>query len=284
VLSVSLPDDERAGLLPELLLELGGAGVEESEDRYTTYVHPPNDLPRFLQEAESILRTRTGLPGLTLEWEWQAHEAWEDLWRRGLRARRITDRLWVSPSWETPSLGEGELLVTVDPGMAFGTAEHATTRGCLRLLEGALSPGDRVADVGAGSGILSIAAALLGARDATAFELDPDACEVARENARKNGVDRRIRVLPGTVEGGKPLPDAPFNGILANLQLSILLPRLTSFYRSLVPGGWLVLSGLLQGEEAEIVSEAGSAGFGLEKEDREGEWWSGVFRRLSPPA
>jgi ribosomal protein L11 methyltransferase len=284
VLSVSLPDDQRADLLPQLLVELGGAGVEESEDRYTTYLQPPNDLPRFLQEAEAMLRSRTGLPGLTLDWEWQGHEAWEDLWKRGLRARRITDRLWVSPSWETPSLEEGEVLVTVDPGMAFGTAEHATTRGCLRLLERVLSPGDRVADVGAGSGILSIAAALLGAREVTAFELDPDACDVATENARGNGVGPKVRVLSGAVEGGEPLPEAPFNGILANLQLSTLLPLLPSFHRSLVPEGWVVLSGLLQGEEGDLVSEAGSVGFGLENEDREGEWWSGVFRGPCPPA
>jgi ribosomal protein L11 methyltransferase len=167
--------------------------------------------------------------------------------------------------------------------MAFGTAEHATTRGCLRLLDPLLSAGDRIADVGAGSGILSIAAARLGAREVLAFEMDGVACEVAEENVRANRVAGLVRVVEGPVHGADPLPESPFQGVLANLQRSILLSLMRAFQRSLVPGGWLILSGILLEEKDEILLAAEEAGFAFNRGDSAGEWWSGSFRPSHPP-
>ena len=157
-------------LVPQLLLEVGGAGVEESSDTFTTYLPPPEELDDFLATVRS--RLNAFAPGRgQLEWGWQPHEDWEELWRQGLGPRRITPRIVVAPTWDTPVKNPGEILITLDPGMAFGTAEHATTRGCLRLLDGRVQQDDRVADIGSGSGILSIAAVHLGAKKVLAVEL-----------------------------------------------------------------------------------------------------------------
>ncbi|MGW8266710.1 MAG: 50S ribosomal protein L11 methyltransferase, partial [Longimicrobiales bacterium] len=224
-----------------------------------------------------------GAQGAELRWAWQPQEDWETLWRRGLGPRRITDRLLVAPSWEVPEVGGGEILIVLDPGMAFGTAEHATTRGCLRLLDTRVGEGDRVADVGSGSGILAIASARLGAREVLAVEVDPLACEVAEENTAANGVRDRVKILAEEVGVTGTLPGSPYQGVVANIQRSVLLPLLTTFRDSLVDGGWLILSGILTEERDEVLDTTSRHGLALEEEDEEGEWWSGAFIRQAPP-
>lgn len=278
VLTIPIPPAELGPLVPGVLIGLGASGVEEAQGAYVAYLPPPDDLEDFKSIAFDRLAAALGGDPLSLEWEWKAHEDWGEIWKQGLAPRRITRSLWVSPSWEIPEIGSHETLVVLDPGMAFGTAEHPTTRGCLRLLDALLASGDRIADVGAGSGILSIASALLGAREVVAFEMDPGSCEVAEENARANGVVGQIRIVPGAVRGEGPLPGAPYQGILANLQRSILVPLLASLYRSLDPGGWLVASGLLLEEEEAFDAATRRAGFTVLMEDREGEWLTVALR------
>ena len=263
-------------LLPDVLMGLGGGGVEEKGDSFTTYLLPPEDLEGFLRVARSRV-DELDLPGAALRWRWQAQDDWEVLWRRGLGPRRITHRLVVAPTWQVPEMREGQILILLDPGMAFGTAEHATTRGCLRLLDSRVKEGDRLADVGAGSGILSIAAARLGAREVLAVEGDPMACETARQNLAANGVQGRVRVLQEEYQGLEPLPGGPYRGIVANIQSSVLLLLLPAFRDSLDGDGWVILSGILVAEREGFLSGAAGHGLGLEEQDWEGEWWSGVF-------
>jgi len=263
--------------MPELLMELGGRGVEELGDSFITYL-----LEAFLQEVRARLRA-VGARQAELRWAWQPQEDWEIFWRRGLGPRRITRRLHVAPSWEVPDVVEGEIVIVLDPGMAFGTAEHATTRGCLRLLDPRVREGDMVADIGSGSGILAIAAASLGAREVLAVEMDPLACAVAEENFAANGVRDRVKILVAEVRELEPLPGGPYQGVVANIQRSVLLPLLTTFRDSLVDGGWLILSGILGEERDEVLGTASRHGFVLEEEDREGDWWSGAFILPAPP-
>lgn len=271
----SNPDPARE-FVPELLIEFGGRGVEEGQGEFKTYLPPPEDLDTFLAAVGKALES--GAPqGTSLGWGWQPHEDWENLWRQGLGPRRITPRIVVTPTWEEPQAEPGDLLITLDPGMAFGTAEHATTRGCLRLLDGRVREGDRIADIGSGSGILSIAAARLGAREVLGVEVDPMACEAARENLVANGVDDRVRIVVEEIQGPNALPEAPFQGIVANIQRFILVPLLPSFRASLVPGGWLILSGILLEERDSLLEATRRNGFSLGQDDQEGKWWSGVF-------
>ena len=287
-LTIHLPPEAEGGhlqgtspreLIPHLLLELGGRGVEERADSFTTYLLPPEDIDGFLQEARAKLG-EVSVDGGAIQWAWQPQEDWEELWRRGLGHRRITDRLHVAPTWDVPEVEEGQILLVLDPGMAFGTAEHATTRGCLRLLDSRVREGDRVADIGSGSGILSIAAALMGAGAVLAVESDAMSCEAALENLEANGVRDRVRILVEKILPTGPLPGGHRDGIVANIQSSILLPLLPVFRESLLPGGWLILSGILHEEREEVFSAASGQGLLLEEEDQEAEWWSGAFSRV----
>ena len=266
-----------------LLLELGGTAVEESEGILVTYVPPPPELEAFLDGARHRLQEVSRSAHFDLSWRWKAHEDWESLWRRGLGPRRITPRLIVVPSWEQVEPEPGEIILTLDPGMAFGTAEHATTRGCLRLLDSRVTGGSRIADVGAGSGILSIAAARLGAGEVLALEMDGWACETAIENVSRNGVEDRVKVLEAQVAGGIPLSCAPFDGVVANLQSHLLFPLFSAFLMSLRPTGWLVVSGILVGERDEILSAASAEGFTFVEDDEEDGWWTGAFRPAPSP-
>ena len=285
VLRVPEPGDEdRRGLLVEVLRDLTPHGVEERSDALVAYLPAPEQSPELVaSEIGGQLALAVGeVNPLPVETAWQAHEAWSDLWRHGFHARRITSRIVVVPTWDPYEPEPGDIILTLDPGMAFGTAEHPTTRGCLRLLDSRVVPGSRVGDMGAGSGILSIAAALLGATQVVAVELDPWAVFAARENVEANGVGGQVDVRVGAV-GPTFLPgEAPFHGIVANIEAGILLPLLSGLKGGIEPGGWIILSGILEGEAAQVVEAMGSLGLELEEEDREEAWWSGAFRDQIP--
>jgi ribosomal protein L11 methyltransferase len=277
-------DEDRQALLVEQLLSWAPQGVEERPTSLVVYLPDPIDAPEEI--AQDVGRQLAEALGesdpIEVRTEWQAHHAWSEIWRTGFRPRRITDRLTVAPSWDLPDCEPGEIVLTLDPGMAFGTAEHPTTRGCLRLLDPRVREESRVADIGAGSGILSIAAALLGARQVVAVELDPWAVTAARENVEANGVADRVEVRSGAV-GPAFLPgEPPFDGILANIEAAILLPLLAGFRSGVRDGGWLILSGILSHDGDRVQQVAATHGFRLDAEDREGDWWSGAFTALPP--
>jgi len=280
----SLGDDDLDALLTEGLMSLGGRAAEERGGRLVTHLPEPDDLERFMAEATEALRGSAGGREIEVRAEWRAHEEWAETWRRGLGPRRLTDRLVVRPSWEqAPDPRPGDVVVVLDPGMAFGTAEHGTTRGCLRLLDRVVAPGDRVLDVGAGSGILSIAAALLGAAEVLAVELDPLACEALVENVERNGTDDRVAMLEFAADPSWLAAQDPRDGLVANIETGILLPLLEGFAAALKPGGWLILSGILDHEWAGLRAAAEARDLSWVEVDEDGMWRSGLFRKGSGP-
>jgi ribosomal protein L11 methyltransferase len=253
--------------------------VEERSGLLVAHVpEPAEDPDAFVARVRERLVSAAGFDPPELRRAWQPHQEWSELWRRGLEPRRVTDRLVVSPTWKDPELRTGELLITLDPGLAFGTAEHATTRGCLRLLDRTVRTGDQVADIGAGSGILSIAAAVLGASRVVAVEMDPWAAAAARENVAANRVEDRVEVRTGAVGPDFLQDDPPFHGVVANIETGILIPLLPGFRGGLRPRGWLILSGVPTHEAGAVAEAAAEAGFTPDDEAREGEWWTGRFR------
>lgn len=280
-LEVTIQTSLDFGLVTSLLFKHGATGVEEKDTELVTYLPPPPDPSAFVEQMRESLLALDDSQELDMTWRWQPHEDWEILWRKGLGPRRITPRLTVIPSWE-PVPQEGGHVLVLDPGMAFGTAEHATTRGCLRALDRLVTPGDRLADVGSGSGILAIAAVQLGAEHVLAIEMDSMSCETARENLVRNGTDAQVTVLEAEVHGDRALPEAPFDGIVANLQSHLVQPLLRSLAESLRPDGWLVVSGILTEQAGEVEGAAIDHGFLPEATDVEDGWWTAVFRLPSP--
>ncbi len=283
MLSVRSNSPYGSDFLVEPLMALGARAVEERDGALITHLPPPDEPEEFLGKVRASLQEATGLEDLELEWAWQAHEDWASTWKQGLGPRKLTDRLIVSPSWCVSDADEiadeDSVVVIIDPGMAFGTAEHGTTRGALRLLEGALSSGDNPLDAGCGSAILAIAAARLGAARVLAVDLDPYATEAAVENVADNGVEDRVMVERASVSPDWVVAKGPFDGILANIQTGVLLPLLASFTQALEPDGWMILSGILAEEWSLMVGAVADAGFSLEAMDSDGEWRSGWFTR-----
>lgn len=288
VLSARTPSRDLLPLIAEGLLALGGASVLEEVDSVTTFLPPPPDVETFLADARE--RLRASLPDQTsfeLEWGWQQNEDWALRWKQGLGPRRITDRIVVKPTWTEWDSSEGEIVIDIDPQMAFGTGEHATTRGCLRLLDSALRSGDRVLDMGSGSAILAIAAARLGASEVLAVEYDPDANINARENLERSGVEDRVRLIEAMGDPALLAQLGRFDLILANILSGVIRPLLPSFRNALIgsPEGRLIVSGILLSEHEDVVRDARAAGFRVacvdEEEDtsenREGTWWSALL-------
>ncbi len=201
---------------------------------------------------------------------------WAERWKRSARPVRIGKRLVIRPSWVRARAPRGTPAIVLDPGLAFGTGAHPTTRLCLEALARRLAGGERVLDVGTGSGILAIAAAKLGARQVLALDTDPVACRVARDNVRRNGVGRQVRVR------GRGLPGAAGRGYdlaTANLTARDLVPLMPGLARCVRPGGALLLSGILRTQAGQVRRAARAAGLAPIATRRRAEWVALEARR-----
>ncbi|MGI8548758.1 MAG: 50S ribosomal protein L11 methyltransferase, partial [Gemmatimonadaceae bacterium] len=169
--------------------------------------------------------------------------------------------------------------IVIDPAMAFGTGEHPTTRGVIRLMQNVIRAGDTVADLGAGSAVLSIAAARLGAARVAAIELDPDAVETAETNIARNGVKDVVRFLQGDAIVLLALV-APVRVVLANIVSSVLAELMPGIASALTVDGEAILSGMLVEERDMMLALLARGGWHVTREDVEGDWWSVALRRI----
>ena len=212
-------------------------------------------------------------------------EDWAHAWKRHYKPMRIGRRVLLTPAWEEPETLPGDVVVRLEPGMAFGTGLHPTTRLCVAALEEWVRPGDPFLDVGTGSGVLSIVAAKLGARPVWATDIDPLAIQVARENAETNG----IVPVPGTLhfeQGSIPAGQAGrFKVIAANILSEVLVGLFDRDYDTvslaepLAPGGHLILSGILEEKSEMVLSAAARHGLNEVERRQEADWVALVVRR-----
>lgn len=206
-------------------------------------------------------------------------EDWAHAWKAHFPVLRVGRRLVIRPTWRRHRRAEGDVVLALDPGMAFGTGLHPTTRLCLAGIErwadeGRFADGSgpavgaRVLDVGCGSGILAIAAGLLGASELMGLDTDPIAVEATVANARRNRLGRRIRARAGSLPSGEP----PFDLILANLIASVLVALARELAAELLPGGRLLASGIFVDREPEVREAFAAAGLAVVGRAAEGEW------------
>ncbi|HEY3523937.1 MAG TPA: 50S ribosomal protein L11 methyltransferase [Candidatus Limnocylindrales bacterium] len=201
------------------------------------------------------------------------HESdWAEAWKSHFRVLRVGRRVVIRPTWRRHRAKVDDVVLALDPGMAFGTGLHPTTRLCLaaleRLAEAGRVRGVRVLDVGCGSGILAVCAARFGGADVLGLDPDPIAVDATVANARRNRVARRIRARRGSVPSG----EGPFDVVLANLIASLLVELAGRLERELRPGGVLIASGIFVDREADVQAAFEAVGLRITGRSAEGEW------------
>jgi ribosomal protein L11 methyltransferase len=260
---------------------LGSCGLQAEEagerTRLSIYfaTEPDFDLAMVRRELELALAALDLAPPL-IEVDRVEAEDWEEDWRRFFRPVWATPRIVVHPSWIPVETKEDQVAIVIDPQMAFGTGGHESTQLCLQALDRFLSPQARCLDLGTGSGILSIAAALLGAESVLAVDVDEVAVVNARENLARNAIaEGCVEVRTGSLE---VVGEVSFDLILANIQSHILRPLLTPIDRLLKPVGLVLFSGLLVREGADFCGWVEDAGLQIETTMEKGEWICVVAR------
>ena len=292
-----------ADMISELLISAGAKGTS-IEDRFDAFSEPTDatqwDLidpsviekmdedtlvhayfPAETTSRETIESLRARLAALTPEWlgfdagkrELEIanvrEEDWAENWKKYYKPFRVGRHLVVRPVWEKYEPQEGDKIISIDPGMAFGNGTHETTSMCLGLVEDYIKPGDTVLDVGTGSGILAIASVLMGAQSALGVDLDPVAVRVANENIERNGLSDRVRAQAGDlVKGIDTQADVVFANIIADAV--IMLSRAVRAHMK--PGGVFICSGIILEREQDGLDALSEAGFTVDRIEHRGEW------------
>jgi ribosomal protein L11 methyltransferase len=247
------------------LFEAGSQGVQEDGVAVVTHFPPQTKI----DDVRTAVMAADPHAAIAIS---DAPDVDYSEWRAAVSHHRV-GRLVVAPPWLADQFDPASTII-IDPVMAFGTGEHPTTRGVLRLMqESVVHAGDVVADLGAGSAVLSIAAAKLGASRVAAIEIDHDSIANAEENVRANGVADRVKIMEG--DAGTLLPLlAPVRVILANIISSVLLELLPVMRSGLADGGQAILSGILRDERESMAVALAGHGWTIQNEDTEDAWWS----------
>ncbi|HYM16454.1 MAG TPA: 50S ribosomal protein L11 methyltransferase [Dehalococcoidia bacterium] len=204
-----------------------------------------------------------------------AEEDWAEAWKEHFHVERFGERIVVVPSWRAYDPSPTDAVVRLDPGMAFGTGQHETTRMCLQELERAVRPGAAVLDAGCGSGILSLAAARLGAASVLAVDIDADCARITAENARDNRLDAVVTARAGSLGPAWPF-DAPADGcfdvVVANIIARVIVDLASPLVRALKPGATLIVSGIIAEREPEVAAAIAAAGAPITTSRAMGDW------------
>lgn len=246
-------------------------GLSDCETRITVY------LPSNSQGADMLLSIRAMLSELKesdtegiygrLEAELSSirEEDWANNWKQYFKPVKIGEKLVIKPSWEEYENDGSRIVLEIDPASSFGTGQHHTTRLCLELLEKSLKNGDRILDMGCGSGILSIGAMLLGAESAVAVDIEQNAAETAMENAVKNHISpEKYETFYGNILTDENLAgriDAKYDVIAANIVADVLIAMKDHFVRYIKNGGTLIVSGIIEERMHEVIGVLEEAGF-----------------------
>ena len=237
----------------------------------------PSLLAELKQRLSSLGAERKDFGTLLLDTRSVPNENWAEIWKKYYKPLRAGEHFIIRPSWEPCEPGPGDHVIEMDPGMAFGSGYHETTLMCLALLEKTVTrPGLEVIDVGTGSGILAVGAAMLGAERVLAIDIDRDAVRVARENVRLNGVDKQVSVQEGNLlDRVSESCDICVANIIAQVICSFAKP-LKDHIR---PGGFFICSGIVAEREKDVHDALLEADYRIIEVCHSGEWTAFLAQR-----
>ena len=240
-------------------------------DRTHSLIHVYIKQEKDALECVEFIKARLDAEGIEYETSIVGvnEEDWANNWKQYYHTQRIGKRIVVTPSWEEYTPSGDDVQMRLDPGMAFGTGTHDTTRLCLELLEEVVTPETRILDVGTGSGILSVGGVLLGAPSALGVDIDPVAVKVANENAEINEVNGKTEFVCGDLTDkvhGK------FEIVTANIVADVIIRLLSTVKNYLLKGGVLIVSGIIDTRADEVENACHEAGFVTEKRLEHGGW------------
>jgi ribosomal protein L11 methyltransferase len=271
-------------LFDELIALLHAAGFQGfwEEDR-TVRAYIAEDLwsaalSDSLHSLLSSLAHAHSLPPIDVTIGSLQDRNWNEAWKATIVPVRVTGKIVIAPTWHPLHPEPGDIVLTIDPKMSFGTGYHESTRLMLRLLEKEIRTGMRMLDVGTGTGVLAIAAIKLGAAGAIGIDTDEWSFTNASENIRLNHVADRCLVRRGDIDS---VGETGFDLIAANIQRNVIEPMIPALVDRLAPAGCLLLSGLLLGERDAIAQRLSAARLGIFTEERENEWIALGARPLS---
>lgn len=249
---------------------------KEEEPRITLYLEPDENAEAYIKaicSAVDMLREQDSerrFGRLCVESSYESDEEWKDKWKEYFKTSNITDNMIIKPTWEEYQPAENEMVIEIDPGMAFGTGTHATTRMCVKLLEKYIdSENDRVLDLGCGSGILSIAAALLGSKHVYGVDIDPNAVTASTENVEMNNLSDVIEISYGDVIEGLGMKA---DIIAANLMADLIKMLSPDIAKHLEGRKIFISSGILEEKLDEVRESIIKSGFDILEVLHEDEW------------
>ena len=263
-------------------MERGAPGVVLKKNGLDAFFASPRAGARLCRDVDryigAIGRLSSHRQKTRVQWKTIKQENWEHSWKRFIKPRRVGESFWVTPPWLEPPRFRKRRVITIEPGMAFGTGTHATTRGCMEFIEAVAGRLDgknySALDVGTGSGILSIALAFSGAKEIRAIDNDPLALQVARENLRANGVAQRVRLSGADVRRIKQ----KFDVVVANLTAETIQELSSDLEKKVAVKGFLILSGILH-QKADLITRRFAPRFRVLKRKRAREWVTLLLQR-----
>ncbi len=258
---------------------------KQGPTKVKTYIEEDSKAPEILANIKSALEPlkNEDYGSLEITIGNLAQEDWENNWRQYFKPLYVGENIIIKPHWESVENAEGKLIFEIDPGMTFGSGQHETTRMCVEALEKTVKKGCSVADLGCGSGILSVIALLLGAQEAYAVDIDPNCEKIAYENAALNGVTRDVY----TVECGnvltdnnlcKRLEEKKYDIVVANIVADVIIPLSKKVRSFMKEGAYFITSGIIDFRMEEVKEALVANGFEILEIKHDGDWYAFVCR------